>query len=263
MMAIRRRLIRIKTKFLRWFDLVVKQYPMAAVLVPFIGLLFGRFVLRRDHYIRYTATENLFGHHRYFFPDFEHVGKIDWAESLGDKYFTHDTVGLEPSDTVLEVGAARGITTQVAAKRAERVIAIEASPRAFECLKRNVVASDVELLNRAAWSKRDQIEIHYGKQSGDDSPITPNSGFVESRTVQAERLEDLVDEPVDFLKVEAEGVEPEVIEGIGSMKIDRIVVNCSAERYGESPRERVENLLRGKGYEIVDYIDGRVFARLP
>lgn len=262
-MTIRRRLIQLKTRFLRWFDLVVKEYPVAAVSVPLVGLLFGRLVLKRDHYVRYTVSENLFGHRRYFFPDFEHIGKIDWAGSLGNKYFTHETVGLKPSDTVLEIGAARGITTQVAAERAERVIAVEASPRAFECLRRNVVASNVELLNRAAWNERDQIEIQYGKQSGDDSPITPNSGLVESRTVQAERIEDLVDEPIDFLKVEAEGVEPEVIEGMGSMEIDRIVVNCSAERYDESPREQVESLLRDRGYEIVDYVDGRLFARLP
>jgi len=48
-----------------------------------------------------------------------------------------ELAGLEPSDTVLEIGAGTGILTRLIAQRAKRVIAIEKDPRFIVSLRRN------------------------------------------------------------------------------------------------------------------------------
>ena len=79
--------------------------------------------------------------------------------------------------------------------------------------------------------------------------------FVETVT-----LEDI---DADFAKIEAEGAEPEVLEGLASTSIPKLAVNCDPERDGESPREAVIARLEAIGYETVVVGDaGRtVFAR--
>ena len=52
-----------------------------------------------------------------------------------------------------------------------------------------------------------------------------------------------------YLKVEAEGFEPEIIEGLGNNRPRVIAVDVTAERNMESPRVEIENQLKKWGYE--------------
>jgi hypothetical protein len=82
--------------------------------------------------------------------------------------------------------------------------------------------------------------------------------------VRADRIENFAEElsinKIDFLKVEAEGVEPEVLKSIGDLHVRKVVVNCSSERYGESPLCEVKNILREMGYVIEQVENHIVFA---
>lgn len=61
---------------------------------------------------------------------------------------------------------------------------------------------------------------------------------------------------IDFLKVETEGVEPEVIDGISGISVDKIAVDCGPERDGEPVTDEVSNRLDEMGYNITT--DGKM-----
>lgn len=249
-------------------DSIAKENQLfASVIIPLFGVLNGEIIIKKpDYYVRYTPFgTNIFGRLTYCFPDLKQHRRIEQREYYIDKYFSNEEVFIEPSDTVFEVGAARGVTTQIAAERAKSVIALEASPRALLCLQKNINRDDVEIHQKAAWNKKKKMEIKYGQQSGDDSLIMPNSEYIGiSEQVQADTIESFVSNMgingVDFLKVEAEGAEPEVIQGISGLNIEKVVVNCSPERDGESPVDTVSEMLCRMNYKIVDF-DGRLYAK--
>ena len=55
-----------------------------------------------------------------------------------------------------------------------------------------------------------------------------------------------------YLKVEAEGLEPEIIRGLGELKPRVIVVDVTPERNGASPRNLIKEILKDKGYSFKD-----------
>jgi len=160
------------------------------------------------------------------------------------------------------------MSTGVAADLCDHVIAIEPSPRNFRYLERNIRRSDVSIHNVGIWKETGEIDLHMGSDTTDDGFLTPDSGLDQSLNIQAYRIDDFVSEVVgggrfgavesesppqiDFLKVEAEGAEPEVLEGLGNLDIPKIVVLCTPERNGTSPTTEVSNILRDLDYRIID-----------
>jgi hypothetical protein len=113
------------------------------------------------------------------------------------------------------------------------------------------------------------MEMNYGDFAKDDSLLTPDTGDTGiSQTVRVETIERFAAEhgldTIDFVKIEAEGAEPEVIDGIEDVDIQKIVVNCSPERDDHSPVGEVMEKLRAMGYEV-DSPEGsyEVFAWKP
>lgn len=179
-----------------------------------------------------------------------------YEKSLRNKYFDSGVVGIEKEDIVFDVGAYIGVSSIIAAEKAKKVYAIEPSPRARKCLEYNTKGYDnIEILPYAAWNQSEKIELEYGMTSSEDSLIEPDGGGRgQSVTVQAHTISTIMDiegiDNVDFLKVEAEGVEPEIIEGIGKSYIEKVVSTGNAERFGETTYEEVSENLVGLGYDV-------------
>jgi FkbM family methyltransferase len=151
------------------------------------------------------------------------------------------------------------MSTGVAADLCDQVIAVEPSPRNFSYLQRNIRRSDVSIHNVGIWEETGEIDLQMGSDTTDDGFLPPDSGLDHSLKIQAYRIDDFIssvrggrfggDESetppqIDFLKVEAEGAEPEVLRGLGKLDIPKIVVLCTAERNGVSPTTEVSNILR-------------------
>jgi len=126
-----------------------------------------------------------------------------------------------PGMTVVDVGANLGLYTLLASKLvgpAGRVVAIEPSSENCRLILLSVDANraeNVELLPLAldrgrGWSN---LSGHFGSNgglvSGDASSLT--SGW--SEIVPTFALDDLVEGPVDFLKIDVEGAEGRVVAG--------------------------------------------------
>lgn len=91
-----------------------------------------------------------------------------------------------------------------------RVTAFEADPSIFGALERNVHGNgfrDVELVNKAVWSS--QTTVRFAPEGGDSGRI--DSGREGAIEVPAVRLRDYLAERIDFLKVDIEGAEVEVL----------------------------------------------------
>jgi hypothetical protein len=54
----------------------------------------------------------------------------------------------------------------------------------------------------------------------------------------------------DFVKIEAEGVELEVFEGLDDLRPRKLAIDVSPERNGESPADEFREHLAPLGYEI-------------
>ena len=157
--------------------------------------------------------------------------------------------------TAVDVGAHVGLWTRVLADYFQRVIAYEPAPAALECLDlntedlRNVEVHMFAVASRSGTYRLAEVE----KNSG-------NTGIAYGSTpgiqVQAVALDSHLDLDVDFMKIDVEGWEPEVLRG-SELLIKRcrpvIVVEQKPgnnEKYGFDRNEAVRIL---KGWEATVY----------
>lgn len=163
---------------------------------------------------------------------------------------------VEPGDIVFDVGAYIGMTSRVAARHAEHVFAIEPSPRARASLAKNTEEyENIEIVSCAVSDKNSEMDLQFGNDITDDSLIDPDDGGSgETVTVPVKTIEQLANDldvpTIDFLKVEAEGLEPEVVRGAIGAPVKRIAVAGNDERYGETTFEEVLEILRGAGFDV-------------
>jgi len=137
-------------------------------------------------------------------------------------------------------------------------IGIEPSPSAFKALKLNV-ANESKLINKALGNINGNLSFFLSEDEGDSSLIEPKK-FSQIITVPVIRLEELIKklniDKIKLLKVEAEGYEPEVLEGLGN-KIgicEYIAVDGGYERGINSDQTFtvITNYLINNGFEIID-----------
>jgi FkbM family methyltransferase len=133
---------------------------------------------------------------------------------------------LQPSDTVLDIGANIGCTSLLFGSRASKVYSFEPSPTTYRWLVENV--------QRAKLNNVEPINLGLGKEAGTfELTFAPNNrsgGFVSNLTSASEghqvehitiaRGDDFIREhqiaKVDFIKIDVEGFEQSVIEGLAA-----------------------------------------------
>jgi len=131
---------------------------------------------------------------------------------------------LRPGMTVVDVGANFGYYTLLAAAgvRVEnRVHAIEADPQNFEILNKNVEVNGyqhiVKTYNCAALNERREVTFHqyrnhFGSNGIFSDPADPR--IASSVRVPGIPLDELITTSVDLMKIDAEGCEPLIFEGM-------------------------------------------------
>ncbi|MEA1835045.1 FkbM family methyltransferase, partial [Methylobacterium durans] len=189
---------------------------------------------------------------------------------LGDDAFSRYTGGrfrhfrqfcegvLEPDSVALDIGANIGLTALVAAETARRgrIYAIEAAPRNFAALTRNVFEHGASVIR--------PIHCAVGPETG-SVPFFDHSAFgyvvarenmtsVPSTSVPMRRLDDIADEVglsrLDVIKIDIEGFEQEALTGAAGIlaRFQPVVMLefnswCQIASYDKSPRRFLEWLL--------------------
>jgi FkbM family methyltransferase len=184
------------------------------------------------------------------------------AANLADCYFLNK-IDFQDNDTFLDCGANVGdlkIWFELHSKKINYV-GFEPSPTEFRCLQDNVNPSQV--YNVGLWNKEGELEFYISSQGGDSSLIEPKK-FDEKIISRVTRLEEYVTSPIKCLKLEAEGAEPEILEGLGDKLnlIEFISADLGYERgiASESTLVPVTNFLLAKGFELIEVTQGRICA---
>jgi len=133
-----------------------------------------------------------------------------------------DLLRLKRGDVFVDVGAHIGKYSVVVAKVVGEnglVIAIEPHPENYKVLNRNVRLNNLNnviALNIAAWSKEGKLKLFIGK--GSDLHSVKRDHGLGFYYVQAKALDDVLDalniRKVDYVKIDVEGAELEVLKGM-------------------------------------------------
>lgn len=177
-------------------------------------------------------------------------------------------VEVEKGDIVCDIGAHIGEFALLISNLASKIICFEPDPQNIRFFKRNTAhLKNLTLIKNPLWNENTIVEFILGDQTDDSSIINIDSERERGRLrLQANRLDSLFSkfniEKIDFLKLDAEGAEPEVLEGAEGIfsKIMKIAVDCSPERDGQSTTDAVLKILKRAGFKII-LRNNRVYGR--
>lgn len=207
----------------------------------------------------YTADEN--GKVVYFVERMRGIwlyshGIGSRGTSIFKSYFL-DSIDFSPADVVIDCGANYGdLYIHLSQLVSDiRYVTFEPSPKEHECVLRN--APGQEHYASALAKVSGPIELFVSSKGADSSIIEPHSGYTHKLTVDGVCLNEFAETmpAIKLLKLEAEGAEPEILEGALDVleKIEYIAADGGAERglSRESTIESITNVLLEKNFELV------------
>ena len=173
---------------------------------------------------------------------------------------------LVPGDQIVDVGAHSGEFGMWAGRFGVRYLAIEPDPMAFEALRRNLPGANLE--NLAVGAEQGVSRFSLATSTGDSSLGSAGNSVID---VAVERLDTVVQRVfplgrIAVLKIEAEGFEPEVLQGAGETlgRTDIVTVDAGEEREGRSTAPECVNLLLHSGFQLRDvYLRRGIFLFEP
>lgn len=175
---------------------------------------------------------------------------------------------IYPGAIVLDIGANIGYYTALALSRigpTGRVIAIEPDPEAFVYLKRTVAANGSDrttLVHQALAEKPGRLSLYQNSENRGDNRLYANNLSNRSVEVEVVRGDDLLNQlgvdRIDFIKMDVQGLEGRVLEGMagvlresGQMMILTEFWPWGLTQAGSRPLE-VLALLREWGFDLFE-----------
>lgn len=158
---------------------------------------------------------------------------------------------------VIDIGAHIGEFAMAASPEAKRVICFEPDPTAREALLVNTRAfHNVEIMPIALSNQSKPARFYVATEKADSSLFQPEH-YTRVIDVDARRLDSLGIDTKGYsrvvLKMDAEGFEPEVLEGGGDWlrQLDAASVDVAPERAGQDTYAPVKSLLQAAGLSEV------------
>lgn len=168
------------------------------------------------------------------------------------------------TDTVYDVGAHIGYLTLLFARLAAEVYAFEPTTETLPYLRHNVRSKpNVEIVESAAGAAAGSAEMFVETLTGQNNTLADSFQFERTvaqagrvavhtghQTVPVVTLDDFAAEhsPPDFVKIDVEGYEWEVLQGAGALLHDRppaLLIEMTRKQ------QETRELLTGLGYEIL------------
>jgi FkbM family methyltransferase len=153
---------------------------------------------------------------------------------------------------IVDVGAGLGDFAVLAGSTfpAAEILAFEPNPESFAVLERNLLRNHLSKVEARciAVGTRSSYELARTRWSATGTVHARRS----TRAVPALALQEIIgDREVDFLKIDCEGSELEVLESLGGglARVNRIAVEYH-DHLVEAAGERVERLLRAEGFTV-------------
>ena len=154
-------------------------------------------------------SHKLFGHETWFVSGQEYLHGI--KEIFIDEIYKQP---LSPNAFIIDCGANIGLSVIYLKKicPTATITAFEPDPNNFELLKKNIASHDLQnivLKNEAVWKKNDMLSFE--SEGTMSSKIVFDRKGDGSKLTKAIRLKDYLNRKIDFLKIDIEGAEYEVL----------------------------------------------------
>ena len=183
---------------------------------------------------------------------YQHVS-FGYVAHLKNKYSLEGFVEVEPDDIVVDCGAFAGGFSIGAAKLARSLHLFEPSPQNAEVIRLNLADHSNAYVNECGLYDEDKIMIlNVSSSAVEHSFLDPDDGdLVDTLSIPVQRLDTYFAAAgcaPDFVKIEAEGVEVEVLSGLGDLRPRKLAIDASPERNAQSPIEEMTASLESMGY---------------
>jgi len=179
-------------------------------------------------------------------------GGIAWRiAKLVRRYGCPDFYEPQAGDVVVDVGSNIGEFSLYAASKGAQAYAFEPDPSVYACLSHNLERfPNAKGFQLALWNERTTLRFFSAADKADSSFFEPDSHVRAVIEMEAWPLDDIAEigalERIDFLKIDGEGAEPEILQGAAStlQRTRRIAIDVGPERLGESTRDAVIEIVQ-------------------
>jgi FkbM family methyltransferase len=181
--------------------------------------------------------------------------ELDILEEIGlqDEYRPADEI---PARTIVDLGASVGLATLrlLSSHPEARVIAVEADPVLIPRLEENFAGLPVTVVHAAVAASSGEREFFRSDIDSWGNSLDHTSWTQKAVAVPALSLADLLEshqlDQVDLLKLDVEGAEWEMLDGIGDLRIAAIVGEVHG-REGKQPEKFIERLSASMDVETI------------
>ena len=166
-------------------------------------------------------------------------------------------VDIGKKDIVIDIGANIGELTNYLSKITKRIYAFEIEQKAIDCIKLNCI-KNIKIKKLAIWNCNGLLNFDSKLNEASSSLLKPKDKNknqeikkIKAITLDYFFLKNKI-QKVRLIKIEAEGGEPEILEGASGAlkKTDFVSIDCGPERYGRSTFPQVIKILKKNNFEI-------------
>ena len=196
-------------------------------------------------------------------PDWLRIRERAWRERRkGEKEIKLIPQLLSNCNRAIDIGANVGVWSYWLSKYAKQVESFEPNPKIFSALK-NIKIKNVNSYNIALSNKTGSVDLLIPKGSkgfsnqGASLSSIKVQGEHKSITIEAKRLDEYNFLDVDFIKIDVEGHEHEVIEGARETikKFKPTMVIEMEEKHNQIPIEEQISSVEKMGYQCCVFIN--------
>lgn len=167
-------------------------------------------------------------------------------------------INFKDGDVVVDCGANNGEIGVWAQSKNLNYYAFEPEPLEARCCDLNNYSGEPKTIRKGLWNEQTTLQFYSKPETADSSLIEISSNdnvqSVETTTLSAFVKDNNIDR-IRLFKLEAEGAEPEVLQGALEVldKIDYIAVDCGYERGVDQKHTFIEvySTLKQHGFDIV------------
>lgn len=169
-------------------------------------------------------------------------------------------------DVAIDVGANVGeVSLMLAQQFGAKVVAIEPDATEFHALRQNLLAVNGTAINAALWSEAGIPMRFFDRNTKGDSSLISEGQHETGLEVITQTLDSVLfglippEVLIRFLKIDAEGAEPEVLEGSlrTLSRTEYVSVDAGPERSGDTTVVECLAILESAGFKLVNFYHPR------